>query len=340
MDEKDKLVKLAIDNYKGKSVSDKFSKEATNNVLRNALIELNDGKDKISRRSLQRGASNGLFAIIEEILDVTIREGLQGNEFFNQFVEYRNIGLGDKNEFVKVDNTLFVVADIARGTGGLQRQRVGERKRITIPVTPKGVRIYDELDRVLAGRVDFNDFINRVGESFTRKILDDVYATFSSLNEAKLGSTMYRTGSFDEDVLIDLIEHVEARTGEKATIVSTLKGLRKLLSSDMFEKWGGESVFEDIYNMGFAGRFGGTPTMRIEQRYKVGTETFIFPDNEIFVIAGDDKFIKHITEGESLVDYKQGLDNIADFTQEYMFIDINGTGLLLNNSGIGKYTIS
>lgn len=340
MDEKDRLVKIAIDNYRGKSISDKFSKEDTGNVLRNALLELNGGKEKISRRTLHRGVANGLFAIIEEVLDVTIREGLEGNEFFNQFVQYRNLALGDKNEFIKEDNTLFVIDDIARGTGGLQRQRIGERKRVSIPVTPMGVRIYDELDRVLAGRIDFNEFINRVGESFAKKILDDIYMAFSSLNEAKLGSTMYRTGSFDEDVLIDLIQHVEARTGEQATIVSTLKGLRQLNDAPMFEKFAGEALTNDIYNMGFAGRFGGTPTMRIPQRYKVGTETFIFPDNEIFVIAGDDQFIKHITEGESLVDYKQGLDNIADFTQEYMFIDINGTGLLLNNSGIGKYTLS
>lgn len=337
MEEKDKLVKIAVNNYRNIPIA-KYSKEDTDNVLRNALIEINGGKDRISRKAMSRGASNGLFAIIEEILDVVIREGLQGNEFFNRFVEYRNIALGDKNEFITEDNrTLFVVADIARGTGGLQRQRIGERKRVSIPVTPQGVRIYDELDRVLAGRIDFNEFIGRVGRSFANKILDDIYKVFSSLSEAQLGSTMYRTGSFDEDVMLDLIEHVEARTGEQATIVSTRKGLRKLMVSEMFV---GEAIKDDMYTMGFMGSYAGTPTMRIEQRYKIGTETFIFPDDEIFVIAGDDRFIKHITEGESLIDFKTGLDNIADMTQEYMYIDINGTGLLLNNVGLGKYTVS
>jgi len=337
MAEHDKLVKLALDNYYGR-VDSKFSNEDTDKVLRNALIDLNGGSETISRKTLRDGNRTGLFALIEVLLQKTVIEGLQGNEFFMNFVEYRNVALGDKNEFVTEDDrTLFVVAEVARGTGGIRRQRLGERVKVSIPTSTKAVRIYEELDRTLSGRATLNDFIDRVGRAFTRYTLDEIYAVFSSLGQAQLGSTLYRTGSWDEDIMLDLIEHVEAQTGRRATILGTMRALRNLSPSTIFI---GDGAKDDMYNMGFFGKFGGTPTMRIDQRYKVGTETFIFPDNELFVVAGDEKFIKHITEGESIIDMRTGLDNIADFTQEYMYMEQNGTGLLLNNTALGKYKLS
>lgn len=337
MAEHNELVKLALDNYYGR-VDNKFSKDDTNTVLRNALIDLNGGSQTISRKTLRDGNRSGLFALIEVILQKTVIEGLQGNEFFMRFVDYRNVALGDKNEFVTNDErTLFVVAEVARGTGGIRRQRLGERVKVSIPTSTKAVRIYEELDRTLSGRATLNEFIDRVGRAFTRYTLDEIYAVFSSLGQAELGSTLYRTGSFDEDSMLDLIEHVEAQTGNRATIMGTRRALRNLAPSELFI---GESAINDMYNMGFFGMFGGTPTLRIDQRYKVGTETFLFPDNELFVVAGDERFVKHITEGESIIDMRTGLDNIADFTQEYMYMEQNGTGIILNNAALGKYTLS
>ncbi len=52
-------------------------------------------------------------------------EGLQGDEYFNQLVDYRNVAEGDQNVFLVEDSDLFYVAKIADGTQGVRRQRLG-----------------------------------------------------------------------------------------------------------------------------------------------------------------------------------------------------------------------
>lgn len=331
-----RLSRLALDSYRGNY--NKFSKDETNVVLRNALVELNGGKTSINRKAMRDGASSGLFALIETILQQTVREGLQGDEFFTRFVDYRNVALGDKNEFVVDDNqTLFRVDRVARGTGSVRRQRIGERVSLSIPTVSKAIRIYDELDRALSGRATINDFIDRVGKSFIADELNEIYKVFSKLSSLDLGSTLYRTGTFDSDELLDLIEHVEAKTGARATILGTIRALRKLAPVMEFI---GESAKVDMYNMGYFGMFAGTPTLRIAQRYVTGTDSFMFPADELYVVAGDEQFIKYVTEGDPIIDMRTGVDNISDLTQEYLYVEQTGVGVVLVNDALGKYVFS
>jgi hypothetical protein len=117
------LVKLAVDAYKGK-IAGNYSKDDSLDVLRNALIELNGGSTKLDYKRIRNGECNGLFEIVEEILVKTIIEGLPEDNFFQQFVESRNLALGDQNSFYIEDNSLFVVADTAEGTQAVRRQRL------------------------------------------------------------------------------------------------------------------------------------------------------------------------------------------------------------------------
>lgn len=111
MSEYNEIVKLAVDTWHGKT--EKYSKGESLDVLRKALIEANNGSTKIDYRAIRDGKCNGVFAIVEEILKVTVAEGLQGDEFFNGLVDFRNLPLGDKNEFEVEDKTLFVVSEAA-----------------------------------------------------------------------------------------------------------------------------------------------------------------------------------------------------------------------------------
>ena len=43
------------------------------------------------------------------------------------------------------------------------------------------MKIYEELNRVLAGRIDFNKFVDLVGKSFTKQELDAAYAAFTGM---------------------------------------------------------------------------------------------------------------------------------------------------------------
>lgn len=329
-----KIVKLAVDAYKGNV--EKYSTKQSQDVLRQALIDANGGSTKLDYKAIRDGKCSGLFTLIEEILSRTVVEGLQGDEYFNALVDFRNLAEGDQNVFVVEDNTLFVVSEAADGTQGIRRQRLGGAKETSIPTSLKAVRIYEELNRVLSGRVDFNDFINKVAESFRQKLLNDVYGLWSGATAADLGGVTYfpTAGTYDEEDLLDLIAHVEAAAGGKpATIVGTKKAIRNLIPSIQ-----GEGFKSDLYNLGYAGKFYGTPVVVTPQRHKVGSTDFVLKDDVLTIIAGDDKPIKVVYEGNPIVLMGDPTTN-ADFTQEYFYGEKYGMGIVLagGNAGIGRY---
>ena len=336
------IVKLAVDNYRGNV--QKYSAGEANEVLRQALIEANGGSTKLDYKAIRDGKCNGLFALVEEILSATVIEGLQNNDFFNDFVEFRNVALGDAPVFVTEDSNLYVVAEAADGTQGIRRQRLAGENEFTIPTTFKAVRIYEELNRVLAGRVDFNKMIDKVAESFQKKILDDIYAVWSNVTSAQLGGATYwvSSGSYSESDLLDMIAHVEAAAGGKqATIIGTKKALRTLAPSvdGNSVNLQGEASKSDIYNLGYYGKFYGTPVMAIPQRHQVGSTTFVLPDDVLTIVAGDMKPIKFVYEGDPLVIMGDPKAN-GDLTQEYFFGEKYGLGIVLDggkNTGIGRY---
>lgn len=338
------IVKLAVDNYRG--CVQKYSKNEANEVLRQALIDMNGGSTKLDYKAIRDGKCAGLFALIEQILDATVVEGLQNNDFFMSVVDFRNVALGDQNEFVTRDSNLFVVDECADGTLGIRRQRLGGENTFTIPTSFKMVRIYEEMNRVLSGRVDFNEMINKVSESFQKKILDDIYAVWTSLDGTKLGGNVYyvNNGSYSETDLLDLIAHVEAAAGGRpATIFGTKKALRVLApsitSGGTTTSYLGETGKNDIYNMGYFGRFFGTPTFALPQRHQINSTSFVLPDDVLMVVAGDDKFIKFVYEGDPIMKMVDPFDN-ADLTNEYYYGVRYGLGVVLagnKNTGIGRY---
>ena len=309
------IVKLAVDSYKGRV--EKYTVGQSQEALRQALIEANGGSTKLNYKAIRDGKCNGLFTLIEEILSRTVIEGVQSDDFFNAFVDYRNVAEGDKNLFIVEDSTLFVVDDVADGNQGIRRQRLGGSTETSIPTSMKMVRIYEELNRVLSGRVDFNTFIDKVAKSFSQKILNDIYTLWAGATAADMGGVAYfpTAGTYNEDDLLDVISHVEAAAGGKtATIVGTKKALRNLKESIM-----SDGAKEEYHNMGYAGTFFGTPVVAIPQRHQVGNTNFVFQDDVLTIVAGDDKPIKFVYEGDPIVLMGEPTAN-ADFTQELTFM--------------------
>lgn len=70
------IVKLAVDASRG--TVENYSMKQSQDVLRQALIDANNGKTTLNYKDIRDGKCSGLFSIIEEILDNTIIEGLQG----------------------------------------------------------------------------------------------------------------------------------------------------------------------------------------------------------------------------------------------------------------------
>lgn len=325
------LIKLAVDGYKGHVAGD-YSVNDTQEALRKALVEANGGSTKLDIKAIRDGRCNGVFAIIEELVNVIHEEGLKGDEFFMNMVEDRNLSLGDTNKFHIERECLFAVADIAEGTQGVRRQRIEAGQDITINTQLRAIKIYEEVNRILAGRIDFNKFVDLVGKSFTKQELDATYDAFVGMFK-KLKAPYTETGSFDEDKLLELIDHVEASTGETAVIVGTRKALRKIKTAVV-----SDSAKEEMYAMGHFGRFNGTELVAVKQRHKSGTDDFILDDNVLYVFAGDTKPIKRVTEGDVTMLMGTPMNN-ADMSQEFLMMKRTGIAIVFDRD-FGAYKMA
>ncbi len=331
MENTKELVKLSREIYRNKFSHDKFSINDANEVLKNVFIELNGGSTKLDYKAMRRNGAQ-MFEILEEILQNTVLEGLPEDNFFKQFVEYKNLALGDQNSFYVPDKTMLVISEIADGTQSLRRQRLDVGTNVSIPVSWKGIKIYEHLSRLLSGRVDFNEMLEALEEAFRLKINEDIYTAFTSAFTS-LPTGFTSSGSFDEDTLLDLIEHIEAATGKSAIISGTRKALRKVTTAII-----SDSAKEEMYKMGFYGSFNGTPMVRIKQVHTVGTYTFKLSENDLYITTGDEKPVKFITEGEMRIINGDALSN-QDLTQEYFSATQYGTGIVITDL-FGKYQLT
>lgn len=307
------LIKLVLDS-RANRVAGNYSVDDSMEVLRQALIDANNGSDKLDYRAIRDGKCNGLFAVVEEIINKTVMEGLPESTPLFQFVEWRNLKEGDTNVFEIRDNGVFIVADIAYGTQGLRRQRILGGEEITVKTQLKGIKIYEELRRILAGRVDFNHLIDLVSESFQKKIANDMYeAVVNAFDGLVAPYSNGAAGSFDEAKLTEIIDHVEAATGKKAVILTSKQGARKITGVRGADS---NTAKEKMFAMGYYDDFYTTPILVMQNGHKAGTTEFILKD-DLYIVAGDEKFIKAATEGETLIINGDPLHN-ADLSQEYM----------------------
>ena len=328
------IATLAYDLYHGKVAKDFTNGKDPEKQLREALIEANGGSSKITARSL-RDHGRELFAMIEVAVEPILREGFEGDEFFNDFVEYVNTAEGDQNLFTAEDNTTFIVSDMSKGIQTPRRQRIGEKTEVSVPTSVKGIRIYEESTRLLAGRSDWNTFVQKLMKAVKDNRYEMIYTAFSGLSASTPGldTTYVVSGTYKEEKLLELVAHVEAATGMTARIIGTKPALRKVTSAVM-----ADAAKDSYYNVGHFGRVAGVDMVAVVNHHKVGSTEFIIPDNKLYVVAANDKFIKFVTTGESYIGTKDMTEN-ADMSQEYVYLEDTGCAVMMGEK-MGIYTIS
>lgn len=326
------IKKVAIDLMNGK-VAGNFSTGDAAESLRAALIAANGGSEKLNYKTFHRG--NELFDLVEELIEVAVEAGLTSDNPIFDLVEYKNIADGDLNEFVTEGEAQFVVADAAAGIQGVRRQRISGGETVSVKTSTKIVRVYEELNRLLAGKITFDKFIDGVAKAFDKQILADAYKALKGItaNTVNLGSQYVISGSYSEDKLLTLVEHVEAATGKTARIIGTKTALRKVTTASVSDE-----AKSDLYNVGYYGKFNGTDMIALKQAHNADGSTFALDNNKLYVIAGDDRPIKVVNEGEGILIQKDAASN-NDLTQEYVYGQAYGTGVICAEK-LGVYTIA
>lgn len=330
------VVKLILD-YKHNAVKGDFSKSDSREVIRQALIEANGGSEKLNLRALRDGGSNGLFAILEQMIDASAAEGLQGDEFVNDMVDSQTVTEGDSVDFIVEANSTLVVSDISRGSLGIRRQRLPEKTSVNLKAIPHAVKIYDELARIMAGKVDITALSDAIDKAVVQYLRNEIYGAFADVTAADTGALYYPTaGTYDEDSLLELIEFVSAANdGAKCMLVCTLAGARKLVTATV-----SEAAKQSVYDNGYALNWNGVPITIVPQRFAAGGASFIFDDDKIYVMAqgAENKPIKQVLGGESYVFAGNPTDK-NDLTQEITAIINSGVAIVVGNK-FGVYEIS
>ena len=98
----------------GNKVTNAMANEKINRVCFDILgldPEQNYTKRDIHRAMKKHGME--LFEIIEEVIDFKVATGFKDNEFFNAFVDMKNLAEGDKNEFWTEKDVILSVAQVS-----------------------------------------------------------------------------------------------------------------------------------------------------------------------------------------------------------------------------------
>lgn len=319
------LVKLALDMKKGKITN--YTKDEANEVLRQELIELNGGSDKLNAKSFRKYPE--MFEIIEQILDNAISDGI--TDQFADFVETVQLDWGDTQVFTMDENRLFDVSVVADGNGDIRRDRL-DSSEVTVRTKTYAVSVYEELHRILAGRVSFDRMIDIVARSYENKIQTEIYnAIYNSYDQ--LNATYRATGTFTEATLNDLIAHVEASSNSEVMILGTKSALAKIDKTKV-----SDTMIDERNRMGYVGIYNGTPLVEIRQVHRSGTHEFAI-DNNFLIVApqGLEPFVKLILEGDSLIE--EVTEGRKDMQREYRFIKKAGF-VVLASSNYGIYRLS
>lgn len=335
---RNEIVRLALDARHNK-VQGNFSMDETMHTLHEALVAANGGKNYLDIRDIRDGKCSETFAIVEGVINEVKHDMLTTEPFFVEYVDYRNVKLGDKNEFKIPANDPLVVSEIAAGSQALRRQRMVGGQTFTVQTSPKGLKVYEEMDLLLANRVSFTEFMTRIADAFRRRTIEDIYKVWAGAIDG-LEAPYAITGSYTEAQMLGLIAHVKAANGSNAAyMLGTALALSKISASHD----NAQIAMESLYNTGIVGKFYGTPKMETANMYKAGTTEFLLSDNVVHVMpAGKTvKPIMYVTEGDALIIPHASFEN-NDLTQEYMMVERTGVAARVpaGEGKFGRYTLS
>lgn len=320
------LQRLALDVYNGKQVM--FNDVKGEDAIRKAIADACGGEFNFSTF---RENKYKVFSIVEEVLDVTL--GVVITNQFDTLTEVKNVPVGVRPAFRVEDPSLFRIARIAGGTNDLRRQKILNR-RFEIETDYIGAKIYAELEQFEAGMVDFTGMINRLTLSFANDLGIRIYEAIAKSYSA-LNSTYGVTGTYNEDVLFDMVQHVEAKSGKKAVIMGTKKALRKV-SKELAMS---EAMKEKLNLVGYIGTVGGTDLILLPQGHKVGTDEFFVDDNMLLVVPQNEKIAKVVVEGETRMLEVSEAGARNDQQVEYLIQKKFGVGVI-QSAIYGMYKLS
>lgn len=269
----------------------------------------NSSKKQI-KRALETEKGREFFEVIEEAIELKIETGMKENEFFNTFVDDRNLKDGDENSFWVDNNEIILnVAKVSGSNHDLITQRLGEGSAYSVPMSWYGVKVGTDIRLFLTGRKVWSDFINAVSKAYIKAFQQEVYAEFTNsasklpVPDEFMGSGVLNDASKDD--FDEIIENVEiSNEGVPVVIMGTKVALKKLNGLADID-WLANSQKEAVATTGILGSYETSQLLEIPQRFADNDLTRKLIDNTklyIMPVVSDNKFIKYVESGEVIVE--------------------------------------
>ena len=331
--------KICIDTYhdrlQGQSLAD------ANTVIRNKIKEVaglpeNPNEYQIKKAFKKQSVREALFEIIEETLDKTLITGWANDPWFNKYVDFRTMVLGQKNSFyIPANDMILNISKISGGHHNIERQRLGKGSERTVATSHYGAKVYMEMSRFVQGVEDWTTLINEISRAFTiqvnRMIHDQVMSAVSTLPVPSKWNRKGLANTTNKKNFKELISDVKRATGSTAVIMGTEVGLGELTGfADV--NWISEAAKNDVYTMGRIGNFEGTTIVELPNPFEYNDETrYLEDDTKVIVMPGNiDKFVKFYYEGaDEIVEHSEIADN-GDDTKDYEFQTVMGVETITN----------
>lgn len=300
------------------------------------IIGCDENSSKAEVRKAIRKNQQVLFDLIEEVVPNLLQSGWQDNPFFNEFVETRNIDIGDQNVFYTEDETILTVSKVSGNHWDLDRQRLGKGTTFSVATSWYGIAVYSEYEKLLTGLEDFATFVTKLYEAVDRFVNESIYEAFVSAASELPGGAggagqWVKTGDLGDatkDAFMTLIEDVQMATGMDVVIMGTKAALSKLEGMQKID-WVSNEMKNERYTTGRLGYFEGTRLVEIKQGFKLNDTTHrLVDDKQLFIMPiGDNKFVKVVNEGQP--EMRQVQDNVTnqDMTYDFRYMFKIGVGV-------------
>lgn len=320
-----------------------YSQAEANKVIvekfRNALgIEPNDKPQTIKRAI--RANKDLVFTIIEETVEEMLITGWMNNPFFNDYVDTRNLALGDENDFYVEDDSILSVSKVSGNHHNLIRQRLGAGRHFSVAGEWYGLKIYSDFERVLTGAEDWAKFVTKVVEAINRYLYDALYASLRGAKDS-LGANWVKSGALEaanKATLVKLCQEISMATGSEVTIFGARTALSSLTAmADV--QWAPETAKQEYYaNGGILGNWEGFRVAEIGNGLKRGASInsasveYMLDSDRLYIMPTNvaNKFIKVVNYGETQVSQITDKDTNRDMSYEYEVLYKLGINVILN----------
>lgn len=289
-----------------------ISKTEASDMIRNACFEYlglsKDSSNKAIKRALDPHSEKckAFFEVIEEIIDTQIAYGLSENEFFNNYVESKNMKDGDANEFWVDDDVILTVSKVSGDHHDLSLQRLGSGQSYHVDTAVYGIKVGENIRLFLTGRKNWGDFVDATVKAYIQKIQTIISSQFANgVNVIPVPAVLTGTGNLNASTKAAfdaIIEKVGAANESGVVIMGSRTALKNLTALTKID-WTSPaaSIKEAVAHTGIIGDYEGTPLMEIPQKFTDKTlATPIVDNTKLYIMpAVDNKFIKFVDYGES-----------------------------------------